>query len=446
MPGCAGFPQVKGPFGEVLVGFEHVGGRQPVAGQGGGAGVFAPPPDPRVFLGLLPAPLRGCGVDGQDRPGQRRPQLPGGLLPRTRQDPVFGLAGVLVAEDPGGLGDDPGPEVVDDPGPQRRRGAGQPDSQIHRQIQAGPGGRAGQRQCGGDLVGDELAGLVRELARRRGRSPVRGAAAGQLRSHRQGPRRGPGLQPPPRAQRPDQLIIIQAGDPARAGSGIGQPGQRRARRQFVQVIPRPEPRPRPDDRPGPGTGADPGPEPRAQHLRGNAGRPRRPDRLLIQRLTRRIGPPRLLQIILINQLVPRPPRTRLTAGSGGSRGSTVAWRGLAWRGLAWRGLAWRGLAWRGLAWRGLAWRGLAWRGLAWRGLAWRGLAWRGLARRRLARRRLARRRVAGRGLAGRGAGWLAAGRGVLPGARGRSCCHLLPPNRSGGGYLKRPGSNIVSYS
>ena len=337
--GLAGFAQVMGPVGEVLVGFEHVGGRQPVAGQGGGAGVFAPPPDPRVFLGLFPAPLRGCGVDGQDRPGQRRPQLPGGLLPRTRQDPVFGLAGVLAAEDAGGLGDDPGPEVVDDPGAQRRRGAGQPDSQIHRQIQAGPGGRAGQRQGGGDLVGDELAGLIRELARRRGRSPVRGAAAGQLRGHRQGPRRGPGLQPPPRAQRPDQLIIIQAGDPARAGSGIGQPGQRRARRQFVQVIPGPEPRPRPEDRPGPGTRAGPGPEPRAQHLRGNGRRPRRPDRLLIQRLTRRTGPPRRLQIILINQLVPLPPRTRLTAGNGRiarltgrSGGITVARATVAGRG------------------------------------------------------------------------------------------------------------------
>ena len=93
--GLAGVAQVKGPFGEVLVGFQHVGGRQPVPGQGGGAGVFAPPPDPRVFLGLFPAPLRGGGVDGQDRPGQRRPQLPGGLLPRARQDPVFGLAGVV---------------------------------------------------------------------------------------------------------------------------------------------------------------------------------------------------------------------------------------------------------------------------------------------------------------------------------------------------------------
>ena len=273
--------------------------------------------NPRVFLGVLPAPLRGRGIDGQDRPGQRRPQLPAGLLPGTRQDPVFGLAGVLVAEDAGGLGDDPGPEVVDDPGAQRRRGAGQPDRQIHRQIQAGPGGRAGQRQGGGDLVGDELAGLLREPARRRGRSPVRGPAAGQLRGHRQGPRRGPGLQPPPRPQRPDQLIIIQAGDPARAGRGVGQPGQRRARRQFVQVIPRPEPRPRPDDRPGTGISAGPGPEPRAQHLRGNAGCPRRPDRLLIQRLTRRTGKPRLLQIILINQLLPLPPRGGVPAGNGG---------------------------------------------------------------------------------------------------------------------------------
>ena len=169
---------------------------------------------PRIFLRLVPAPPRGGGVDGQDRPGQRRPQLPGGLLPRTRQDPVFGLARVLVAEDAGRLGDDPGPEVIDDPGAQRRRGAGQPDRQIHRQIQAGIGGLAGQRQRGGDLVGDELAGLARELARRRGRSPVRGAAAGQLRGHRQRPRRGPGLQPPPRPQHPDQLIIIQAREPA----------------------------------------------------------------------------------------------------------------------------------------------------------------------------------------------------------------------------------------
>ena len=133
--GKAGGFQLACPRGDPLVGGQHVRRGQVTAGQRGGAGVFPPAQHPRVALGLFPAGSRGTGVGGQDGAGQRRPQLPAGLLPGAGEDALFDRRGVPVAQHVGGLGDDPRPYDVDLPGFQRGHRFRQPGGQLDREIQ-----------------------------------------------------------------------------------------------------------------------------------------------------------------------------------------------------------------------------------------------------------------------------------------------------------------------
>jgi hypothetical protein len=162
-PEHARVPQGEGAAGELLVSGQHVGGRQAVAGQGGGAGVFLPPAHPRVLLRLLPSFGRRFRIHRDHRASQRGAQLPGRLPRRLGQDPVLHRAGVGIGQDPGRLSDQPGLGSVDATFLVGAGGAGQPDRQIQRQIGAGAGGLAGQGQRRADLITGELADLLREL-------------------------------------------------------------------------------------------------------------------------------------------------------------------------------------------------------------------------------------------------------------------------------------------
>ena len=200
--------------------------------------------------------------------------------------------------------------------------------------------------------------------------PVLGAAAGELRGHRQRPGRGPATRPAatragPRSahRRPDP----RAGpgrsrcQPARPAPGPGRPGHPPTRTPTATGRSAPPPAcPAPGRAPG---GLPAG----ARHQRRSGARnlspapPRRCSppappghRRPIQRLTRRIRRRRVLQIILINQLVPFPPRTRLTAGSGGSRGAHRPARTAGVRtGPAWSSWARTGLTRGGRTWGGI---------------------------------------------------------------------------------------------
>ena len=180
--GDAGGSQLACSCGDPLVGGEHVRRGQITAAQRGGAGVFAPAQHPRVALRLFPAGSRGIGVGGKDGAGQRRPQLPAGLLPGAGEDAVFDRRGVPVAQHVGGFGDDPRPDDVDLPGVQRghrfRQFGGQLDREIQVRVRAAPGQGQRQRQ----LIGRERADHRRK-ARFRGGPPPGGSVRRSRRVH-----------------------------------------------------------------------------------------------------------------------------------------------------------------------------------------------------------------------------------------------------------------------
>jgi hypothetical protein len=165
---------------EALAGGQHVGRRQTVAGQGGGAGVFLPSPHARVLLRLFPAPGGGSRVNREHRTGQRGPQLTQCLPSGRGQNPRLDRTGIIVGEDPGGLGDQPGFGLVDEALIQGPGRAGQPDFLVQRLVQVGVGGPDAHGQGGRDLVGDELAQLSGEAAGWSGCGPFLGPTAGQL--------------------------------------------------------------------------------------------------------------------------------------------------------------------------------------------------------------------------------------------------------------------------
>ena len=141
-------------------------------------------------MGLFAAPDRGLRIHGQHRAAYRGPQLSGRPLPSGGQNRVLYLAGVLVAENPGEIGDEAGPGEVDDPGPQgsgRRRKSG---GEVQGQLQVGVGGPPGHGQGRRHLVPDELTQL-RGKTGGRGRRPVGRTAAGELGGCRQGARAAP---------------------------------------------------------------------------------------------------------------------------------------------------------------------------------------------------------------------------------------------------------------
>ena len=120
-------------------------GWQARAGQGGGAvGGVGVQAHLGVPLGVFTALLGALGVGGDNRPAQRRAQLPAGLLPGARQHAGLDGAGGVIVERAGGLGDQAGPVQVDVPGVQGGPGGGQLPPQGD--AEAGPGHRGGVGQ------------------------------------------------------------------------------------------------------------------------------------------------------------------------------------------------------------------------------------------------------------------------------------------------------------
>jgi hypothetical protein len=151
------------------------------------------------------AVLGGGRVGGQYRAGQAGAQLPEGLAAGAGQDPGFHRRGGRVGQRGHGLDDRPGLGVVDLPGPQRRRGAGEPAGQVDRDVQPGSGGDAGQPQRGGDLLDGEVAD--RRPVAAQGRFGA--AAGGQVGDQGQLPGLHPGGQPVGRHDGVDQGVIGQ---------------------------------------------------------------------------------------------------------------------------------------------------------------------------------------------------------------------------------------------
>jgi hypothetical protein len=87
---------------------------------------------------------------------------------------------VVVGQDPGGLGDEARFEMVDVTCVLSARRGWQPDGLVQGQSQACAGRLPGQGECRRDLVDGELAHLLGKRSGWRGRSPVGGAAPGQL--------------------------------------------------------------------------------------------------------------------------------------------------------------------------------------------------------------------------------------------------------------------------
>jgi len=149
----AGALQRTGQGGKLLVGGQHLGGGQVPAGQGGGAGVLIPLLDPGVAAGTVLA-LAGGRQDGVAGGGT---QLPRGLAGGVTENPLFYDGSVVVAEAGGLVGDDRSLVAVDPPGGQRGHRGGQA-TQRDGEIEQGIGGSSRQRQGGGDLITDVLAG------------------------------------------------------------------------------------------------------------------------------------------------------------------------------------------------------------------------------------------------------------------------------------------------
>jgi hypothetical protein len=153
----AGTLQRTGQGGKLLVGGQYLGGGQVPAGQGGGAGVLIPLLDPGVAAGALLALAGGRRVGGQDCMAGGGTQLPRGLAGSVTENPLFNDGSMVVAEADGLVGDDTGLVAVDPSGGQRGHRGGHA-TQRDGEIEQGIGGPSGQRQGGGDLITDVLAG------------------------------------------------------------------------------------------------------------------------------------------------------------------------------------------------------------------------------------------------------------------------------------------------
>lgn len=305
--------QRVGAAGQALVGGQHVCGRQAISGQSGGTGIFLPAAHPRIFLGLLTAPGGGARVHLNHSASDRGAQLTGGLLSRPRQDPRFDGTGLLIGQDAGGFGDQPGFGSIYDALGQGLSGARQPDGQIQGQVLAGASGPAGQGQRGRDLIGKKLADLVRELTRRDGRGPA-GGAAGQFRDSGQQAGRAPRFQPLPGPQHSDQLVIVQPAQPAAAVAASASAASIPLGAQMSSAPPdsNPDPAPR-----GTGTSRDRKP---AASISSASAAARRCRSASIQSANSRAGIQRIGGVaaagVRILGLVPAGPGIRLLAARG----------------------------------------------------------------------------------------------------------------------------------
>ena len=160
--GDPGGLQVPGAGLHNLVGGQRLIGRQAVAAQGGGAGVFAPQQHPGLLLGLLAAPPPRRGVGLEHGPADLDTELPGSQPVNAGQDHRLGGGRGGIIQDPRGLGDQLRLIGVDPPVVQGGRGQRQPGRQVIRQrqhlLRRPP--RAGQRHR--QLIGGELPGRSRD--------------------------------------------------------------------------------------------------------------------------------------------------------------------------------------------------------------------------------------------------------------------------------------------
>jgi len=198
--------QLLGPPRNALVGGQDVGGRQFPAGQAGVPGVLGPAFHPGVFRAVL-APL-GCLVRGDldDRALDRGPQPARGQPPGPVQDQRLSGAGLFGGEVGDPVGDDLDLGLTQDPGPERRPGAGQLDGQGDGQVQHGVRGPPGISQRPRQLRGGELL-------------PAPGPVQDRL------------------AADPGQLIIRGPGEPVIVpGRVLGEPEQRGTAGSGIQQV------------------------------------------------------------------------------------------------------------------------------------------------------------------------------------------------------------------
>jgi hypothetical protein len=103
-----------------------VRGGEAGAGEGGGAVVIGVEADAGAALGGLAAVLGSLRVSDDHGAAEPGTELGVGQFPRAGQDILLDLAGGVLVEDVGGLGDEPCPVGVDLPGGQGGTGGGEP--------------------------------------------------------------------------------------------------------------------------------------------------------------------------------------------------------------------------------------------------------------------------------------------------------------------------------
>ena len=142
---------------DVRLGRQHILGRQFPAGQERVTGVFPARRHPLpVGAGLVLAALERLGVEFHRHRGGLAGQL---VIPQPRRQAgqqLIGTGGVGVGQVLGGFPDEPGPVAVDEPGAQRRPGAGQPGWQVEGHVHHVLGGAGGGDQFHAELGVGEL--------------------------------------------------------------------------------------------------------------------------------------------------------------------------------------------------------------------------------------------------------------------------------------------------
>jgi hypothetical protein len=216
----SGGAQVQGPLLHVLPGRQDLIGGQFPGDHAAVAGLLPEPAHGRFPLGGLFPLADRFGVQLDDQFAGGRPGLPERHPRHQPGQDLVGLAGVLVGQDAGLLGEDLQLERVDPPGPQRREQQRQPGLYYGRVVHLPGRGLRSRAQLiaqldGGELIGRPRPGMAGRVLRGRGQ---------------QRPRR-PGLQPPGRGDDPQQLIIRAPAQPLGvfAGDRVDHGGQQRAR-------------------------------------------------------------------------------------------------------------------------------------------------------------------------------------------------------------------------